>query len=212
VCRLPGSLLRFGRIVHEIYPLLSSLPLAVPEMLVPPSTGQEVPELDMNYCDPRRHSLSTIPASTRPSLASAHAARAVAFPASMLQSTSGIRVGPHRVRTTAQRLWLWGSLQRTVVPRGESLELSRDLGFPRVPRYPGFPSSACRITAASLALLCRTGSTVAIWPRCEICTRFHSCQVRIRSRGRPFSSSSSTSAARRKAEAGRTEQCSSERP
>jgi hypothetical protein len=32
---------------------------------------------------------------------------------------------------------------------------------------PGFPSGACRITAASSAILCGTGSAVAIQPRCE---------------------------------------------
>jgi hypothetical protein len=141
--------------------------LSLKKMLVPTSTEQEVPELDMNYCDPHRHSLSTIPASTRPSLASAHDSSCCRFPRVDAPEHVGYQVGPHRVRTTAQRLWLWGSLQRTIVLCGESLELSRDLGFPRVPRHLGFPSSACRITAASSALLCRTGSAVAIRPRCE---------------------------------------------
>ncbi len=154
----------------------------------------------MNYCDPHRHSLSTIPASTRPSLASAHDSTNCRFPRVDAPEHVGYQVGPHRVRATAQCLWLWGSLQRTIVLCGESLELSRDLGFPRVPRLPAFASGTCRITAASSALLCRTGSTVAIWPRCETSTRFHSCQVRIRSRGRPYSSSPSTSANRRKSE------------
>jgi hypothetical protein len=111
----------------------------------------------MNYCDPHRHSLSTIPASTRPSLASAHDSSCCRFPRVDAPEHVGYQVGPHRVRTTAQRLWLWGSLQRRVVPCDLSLELSRDLGFPRVPRLPAFASGARRITAASSALLCRTG-------------------------------------------------------
>lgn len=34
--------------------------------------GQEIPTLDMSYCDSHRHPLSTIPSSTRPRPASAH--------------------------------------------------------------------------------------------------------------------------------------------
>jgi hypothetical protein len=85
---------------------------------LPTSPGQEVPELDKNYFDPHRHSLSTIPASTRPSLASTHDSSCCRFPRVDAPEHVGYQVGPHRVRTTAQRLWLWGSLQRTVVPRG----------------------------------------------------------------------------------------------
>ena len=48
----------------------------------------------------------------------------------MLQSTSGIRVGLHRVRTTAQRLWLWGSLQRTVGRAVRALSYPETSGFP----------------------------------------------------------------------------------
>ena len=47
---------------------------------LPTSPGQEVPELDKNYFNPHRHSLSTIPASTRPSLASAHDSSCCRFP------------------------------------------------------------------------------------------------------------------------------------
>jgi hypothetical protein len=47
---------------------------------LPTSPGQEVPDLDMNYCDPHRHSLSTIPTSTRPTLASAHDNSCCRFP------------------------------------------------------------------------------------------------------------------------------------
>ena len=84
---------------------------------MPPSAGQEIPKLDMSYCDSHRHPLSTIPAPQDRALLPLTTACAIAFPASMLQSTSGIGVGPHRVRTTAQCLWLWESLQRMVEPR-----------------------------------------------------------------------------------------------
>lgn len=97
---------------------------------------------------------------------------AVAVPASMLQSTSGVGIGPHRVRTTAQCLWLCGSLQRAVERRGYSLKLSRCLEFPRVQRLLGCPSGACRVAAASSAQLCRRVALLPYAPRARLVLAF----------------------------------------
>jgi hypothetical protein len=67
----------------------------------------EIPQLVMSYYDLHRHSLSPVL-----SLLAHDSNVAAAFPAPMLQSTSGCMNGLHRVRTTASRLWLCRSPQR----------------------------------------------------------------------------------------------------
>ncbi len=122
VCRL--STLSCASVVSRrrftLYSAVSpSLPL---KCWLPTSPGQEVPELDMNYCDPHRHFPQYHPSfhKTEPCFHSRQLVLSLS-PHRCSQSTSGIRVGPHRVRTTAQRLWLWGSLHAGSCPATRAL-------------------------------------------------------------------------------------------
>ena len=56
-----GSHLRFGRITQAISSLLNSLPLTCRCYWCQPVACMEIPELDMSYYEPYRHSLSTFP-------------------------------------------------------------------------------------------------------------------------------------------------------
>jgi hypothetical protein len=188
-----------------------SLPLAVPERLVAdqPRTGGSRVRHELLRSSPPLPQYH--PSFHKTSLASAHDSSCCRFPRVDAPEHVGYQVGPHRVRTTAQRLWLWGSLQRTIVLCGESLELSRGLRFPGVPCLPAFASGTCRITAAASALLCRTGSTVAIWPRCETYSLSFMSGPNPLARS-AVSSSPSTFSISLKGRAGRTKHFSFERP
>jgi len=82
----------------------------------------------------------------------------------MFHSPSLTRSLLHRLRTTAQCLWLYVAPHSTLEGRRYTFKLSRDPQFPEVPTAPGFPLQPSCITTRSSAIVCGTGYALSIRP------------------------------------------------
>lgn len=91
----------------------------------------------------------------------------------MFQSSSGTHRVRHRLRTTAQCLWLFGTPQRPLHRGGYRFELSIDPAFPQVPVSPAFALIPSRLMTRSKAILCGTGCALPIRPPGRTATDFH---------------------------------------
>jgi hypothetical protein len=143
--------------------LLSQSPSLCFACAVPPDTAQrEAPTLVTSYCATCSATASTFPSLSTPRR----------FPWPDVQSGSGTQFMLHRLRTTAQCLWLYVAPHSTLVGAVTGLSYPSTPDFSRCQLRQVSPLQFSYVAIRSDAIQCGTGHALPIRPPSRSCTDF----------------------------------------